>query len=75
MERALRTGIHRRPSFFSDLETLFALGSSGIIYEMDLTGVLTECVPTDPESIWRMHTQKADEIIQNMYDIGLFWNK
>ena len=64
-----------RLSFSSDLEALFALGSSGTIYEMDLTGVLTECVPAEPESIWRMHTQKADKIIQNMYDLGLFWDK
>lgn len=64
-----------RLSFSSDLETLFALDSSGSIYEMDLTGVLTKCVPAEPESIWRMHTQKADEIIQNMHDLGLFWDK
>lgn len=62
-------------SFSSDLEALLALGSSGTIYEMDLTGVLTECVPAEPESIWRMHTQKADEITKNMYDLGLFWDK
>lgn len=64
-----------RLSFSRNLETLFALGSSGTIYEMDLTGVLTECVPAEPESIWRMQTQKADEITQNMYDLGLFYDK
>lgn len=62
-------------SFSNDFEALFVLGSSGTIYEIDLTDVITKCVPAEPESIWQMHMQEADKIIQKMYELGLFWNK
>lgn len=62
-------------SFSDDFEALFVLGSSGTIYEIDLTDVITKCVPTKSESIWQMHMQKADKIIQKMDELGLFFNK
>lgn len=61
--------------FSGDTYTLYALGSSGTIYKMDITDILSECTPAESRSIWQMQMKKADAIRKEMYNLGLFWNK
>lgn len=62
-------------SFSNDSNMLYALGSSGNIYKMDITDIILKCVPAEPKSIWQMQMGEADEIRKNMYNLRLFFNK
>lgn len=57
--------------FSNDASALYALGSSGTVYEIDVDGILSECLPANSRSIWLRNMKKAEEIKNNMYGLGL----
>lgn len=57
--------------FSNDASTLYVLGSSGTVYELDMDGIFSECLPAKPRSIWLRNMKKAEEIKNNMYGLGL----
>ena len=57
--------------FSDDSTTLYVLGSSGTVYEVDVSFIPTECMPMVPISVWQMHMGKASDLIVNMYHLGL----
>lgn len=57
--------------FSDESSILYVLGSSGTIYEINMMGILDECVPEQPETIWQMYMKKTNEIRGNMYGSGV----
>lgn len=61
--------------FSEDLSSLYVLGSSGTIYEINITDILPEIVPVQDELLWDIYMERADKIRKDMYKLGLSLNE